>query len=168
MALLNNVPIPLGDPIARVRRQEFKGGPDPQEGLVTDVWQEYLSAQAALMEKFPARIFNVELRDQGAAIGALDITNGTLTAGLYRLTYYLRVVVNELGSTCQVVLDWQDRGVVRTHTSALVDGAVATNYASDTVLIYSDRIAPVRYAMAYTAIGSLLYDLDIIIEEVKA
>lgn len=169
MAALNSVPLPLGDPIARQKRSQYKANQsDPQEGLLGEVWTDYLSGQAELLEKMPVRLFNVTIVTSGASKGATDMTDGNLTTGLYRLTYSLRVTVNEIGSTVQTNLDWQDKGVTRTKASALVVGDAVTNYDSDTVLIYADALAPVRYDVVVASLGTLRYDLDVILEEVKA
>ena len=171
MAVLNSVPIPLSDPIARPKRDQYKGDQrDPQEGLATEVWANYLSGQGQLMEKFPARVSNVFLAGQTAAIGATDMTGGTLSAGRYRLGYYARVTTPEgFGATFQITLDWQDGGVTRTRAGAVISGSSTANYESaDLPLIYVDALSPVRYAVTYTALGTLVYSLDLVLEEIQA
>ena len=170
MAVLNSVPIPLSDPIARPRRDQYKGDQrDPQEGLLTDSWTDYMSGQGQLMEKFPARVNSVFLAGQSASIGATDMTGGTLTAGRYRLSYYARVTTSEALSTFQVTLDWRDGGVTRSSIGSLIDGSSTANYESSSrPLIYVDALSPVRYSVTYTALGTLVYSLDLVLEEIQA
>lgn len=168
MALINTPPLPLGDPIAKARRPEYRNRPDPQEGQVTKVWADYFAHQVDLGEKFPGRVANVELMGQTDAKGSTDMTGGTLTTGLYRVSYYMPVVTaGGLGDTIQLTIDWQDGGVTRTRTGASVDGTSTASYDSDVFLIRSDAGAPVRYSTVFGA-GPVGYDLHITLEEVLA
>jgi len=170
VAVLNSVPPPTEDPISKPRRAEYKGDArDPQEGFVNDRWEEFFNYQTDLTEKFPARVNNVALTAQLISIGATDITDGTLTAGQYRISFYVRVTTAEALATVVVTLDWQEGGVTRTHTSASLDCSSTGNYISQPSLpINVTALTPVRYATTVTALGALRYALDVNLEEVKA
>lgn len=170
MAVVNNPPPPLGDPIAQRRRPGFSDQrPDPQEGTVSKPWGDYFSHLIGLNETFPTRVRSVYLSAQSAGISATDMTDGTLTAGRYRLSYNARVTtIGGLGETVTINLAWTDNGVSRTHDSSKLDGTVLANHVEGGLLIYADALAPITYAVDYSAALTMVYALDVILEEVDA
>lgn len=111
------------------------------------------------------RTETVELTGQSASIAATDMTGGTLAAGLYRVSYYLRVTTAEFGSSIYVTLDWVTGGVTRSRAGTLVDGSSTANSDTATFLIRSDALAAVRYSTTYGG-ATLQYALDVLLEEV--
>ena len=171
MAVLNNVPPPTGDPIAQTRRPQFKDQRDPKEGLITEAWENYFGHQTALSEKFSARVANVSLTNQSTSIGATDMTDGTLSAGLYRLTYYFRITtVDSIGSDVQLVIDWQDGSQTLVFTGATVITNTLSSYQTGSLpLIRVDALAPVRYSTnVVMASGDGRHSLYIVLDEVLA
>ena len=168
MAVLNNVPAPVGDPIARSKRPGYEKRPDPLAGLVSEQWEQYFAHSQAVQETFPSRVHSVSLTSQSASIGATDMTDGTLSAGLYRVSYYARITTQEGGSFLDVALDWSDGTVTRTFTALSIVGDSTANFQSESKLIRIGALTPVRYSTTYTAVGTLRYALDLVLEEVLA
>lgn len=169
MAIQNNAPAPLSDAIARPRRAQYKGdNRDPQEGLISDAWTDYFSAQSAVIEKAAVRVASVSLTGQNATIAATDMTDGTLTAGLYRVSYYAYIVQEEAGNTLTISIDWMTNGITRTLTGAAIDGGLPEGYQAGTALIRVDPLTPVRYTATLAFSGNMTYGLDVVLEEIKA
>jgi len=169
MAVLNNFPLPLGDPIGKPKRTELFGprDRDPQEGRLSDSWVDALTQNQKVVEAATVRIFSVTAIDQGAPIAAVDMTDGSLTTGLYEVKYYLAVsAAAGVGTQLDVTFDWQDRGVARTFTSAKLDPTVLTDNTSAARPIRVDAGSPVRYSTNYD--GNQTYDLRAVLMEVEA
>ena len=182
MALLNNVPPPFGDPIANRLRPGFKPGTDPQEGLMGQAWTDYFTAQQALLQRMPGRVFNKELPGRTGSIITDDLTNGGVSAtGLYRLTYFLHVTTGDNGGTLVVTLSWVSEGATLSFVSRALGTDDDSFYqsagpgdASDPGrtgpgLIYIDGLSPVTYAINYVPFaGGVVYSFRAVLEEVMA
>lgn len=174
--ILGTIPLPLGDVIAKRPRKEFlqKGIPDPQEGMVSTPWVEYMTRSDQILAQSPNRLNSVgPLTAQAASIGATDFSTGGLNAGLYRLSYYARITQAATTSSSLIVtFDWTDTGVATSHSFAAITGnTTATNNGSpDSKLIYSDAASPIRYSTTYASVGGtpMQYSLQIVLEKVQA
>lgn len=170
---LNAVPLPLSEPVVRPR--DWKNFPDPKrvdpkEGTVTLRWAEYLTRQADIGVQSPRRMFSVDLRDQDASLGATELTDGALAAGVYRVSFYATVVqAATVSSSLTVTLDHTDRGASKAVTSAAMTGNTLGTMLSGTALIRVDVNSPVRYSTTYGSVGAtaLLYDLIVVLERVE-
>ena len=168
MAVINKFPMPIQDPIAKPKRPEY--GPkqaDPQEGLLGDSWADYMNALQGLQEATPTRIVTLSLGDQGTAITPVDMTDGTLTQGIYRVSYYLCVVdASGVGTQLDVKFSWLDRSISRTWVSVKIDPTVITDFTADSFLLRIDALSPLTYEVEFD--GDRFYDLVAVLEEVNA
>jgi hypothetical protein len=171
MALLNSVPIPLGDPIAQRKRKEFGTRTDPLEGLITRPWADWMTQQNTILEQAATRIKSVSLTNQSAAIGATDFSGGALSAGLYQVTYYARITqAATTSSSLTVTFDWTDGAASPSFSGAAITGNTTSTIQSETKLIRIANLSPVRYSTAYTSVGAqvMKYSLDFILTEISA
>lgn len=177
---VNPVPLPIGDPISEPRK-DFAGQSladviqyikaQDSSGFITQTWLRFFSNQQAVISSSPIRIGSVTAANQSAAIGATDISGGTLAGGLYRWSYYIRpVVAAGATSTYTVSWDWVDKGVVETFTATAVTSNSVTSWQSDSRMIRADGASPIRYAVAYGSTGApaMSYDAVFILERVQA
>jgi len=168
MAVINKFPMPIQDPIAKTKRPEY--GPkqaDPQEGLLGDSWADYLNALQGLQESSPTRLVTLQLDGQATAIPPTDMTDGTLTQGLYRVSYYLCVAeASTVGAQLDVKFSWLDQGISRTWTSVKIDPTVLTDFTPDSFLLRIDALSPLTYEIEFD--GDRFYDLVVVLEEVNA
>ena len=171
--LLNNAPLPMTDPISRPRRaDEFRPGQkDPLEGLLTEPWAEFLSLMALNVQRSSTRLSSVSLTSQAASISATDLTNGAIKDGLYRVTYYARIMrAAGISSSLDVTLSWTDGGVAQSQTGASITGNSTTSLQSVSFLIHADASSPINYATVRVSAGvpSMLYRLDVVLEVIDA
>lgn len=176
----SQVPIPTQDPIAKTKR--LRGGPgsvrslqdvirfisqpDDQEGTVGDKWIDYFTANAAAIDAAPSRQNSITLTDQSASIAATDMSGGSLAAGLYLITWYVRISQASGGtSSLTVAFDWADRSTTITTSGAAVTGNAVNTFSSGsfgTVMIRVDANSPVRYATTYASTGVPVMKYDFI------
>lgn len=169
--VLNNVPLPIGDRIALGRRSNYRRDEqDPQEGLVGDTWREYFTALTQTVSQGPQRVAADRLTDQAATIAATDISGGGLSAGMYRLTYYMAVTqAAGVSSSLTVTLSWTDSGIPKSQAFAAVTGNTTATIQSGTIAVEVDGSSPIRYAVAYASVGApvMKYKISVALEQIQ-
>ncbi len=164
-------PPPVRDPIARQARSEFKGRADPLAGLVGDVWVEWFTQLTDDVDETTLRLNSVHLTSQAASIGATDLSGGTISGGLYKLTYYARITrAASTSSSLTVTFSFTDGSVSPTYSGAAITGNTTTTFQSGTIMIRSDANSPITYSTTYASVGatSMQYRLDVTLEVVPA
>jgi hypothetical protein len=170
--VLRNVPIPIGDPIIKLRRPQYKVGEDPQEGTVTLPWIYYLTQQGQALDQSPSRIRSVgPLLTQGASIAATDMTGGGLNAGFYEIRYFAKVTrAATTSSSLIVTFDWTTGGNTLSQSFPAMTGNTVTTFQTDILpLIKVDASSPIRYSTTYASVGgtSMQYELEITLSVVQ-
>ena len=167
MAGHNIAPIPRENPIARQPRERG----DKLAGMPTDIWGDYLERQVETLNRKPTRMFEAELGAQDASISAADITDGTISAGLYRVMFYARIArAASVSSSLEVEIGWTDDGVAQVETYTAIIGNTTASHQTATLLIRSDEVSPVTYRTTYASAGAttMLYYLAVTMEFVKS
>lgn len=170
-AVLNDAPIPLSDPIARPKREQFGKRKDPQEGLITEPWVSYLSQQSLVISQSMTRINSVSLTNQSASIGATDMSGGVISAGLYEIKYYARITqAATTSSSLTITFDWTDGAVSPSVSGTAITGNTTSTVQSGSYLIRVDNLSPVRYSTTYGSVGAtpMKHSLYITLSEVQA
>jgi len=132
-------------------------------------WYVYFRGQNQLVDQGPTRIGTpIELASQDTSIGVTPITSETLTAGLYRVTYYLRVTTPDgVASSVRVNLAWDDQGVSCTHNFTALTNDTVTLPASESFLLHLTA-PPLTYTTTYSSNtpAKMKYSLTIVLEAV--
>jgi hypothetical protein len=139
-------------------------------GLVRRTWQVWFRNLTNTVNDAPSRIQTISLVGQAASIGTTSIPSTTLTAGLYRVTWYLRIsTAAGTSSSVTVTLGWTDDTVTMSLSGAAVTGNTTATSQTQTSLLAVDNASPVTYATTYSSSGSpaMQYALDITLEAVS-
>ena len=169
---LGNAPIPLQDRVSASPREDIirDGGEDKQAGYLTQPWVEWLNLLAAQVQASPYLQNNVTYTAQTATIAATDFTGGSLTTGLYRLTYYTRITrAATTSSSLTISFTWTDDTVALSLTYAALTGNTVTTGQTNTALVKIDAASPVLITATYASVGatSMEYKLYVGIEAYK-
>lgn len=143
---------------------------DTLAGYLTDPWVEWLNLLSAQVSASAFVKNSVSLTSQGASIGGTDFSGGTVSAGLYRLTYYVRVTrAATTSSSIQVSFTWTDDGVALSFGGTILAGNTTTTGTSQSITVEIDASSPLLYSTTYASVGgtSMLYKLDVILEQLK-
>lgn len=103
-----------------------------------------------------------------AAIGTTPITNETLPAGLYRVTWSAQIVTPAgVASSLTVSIAWTRGAISQTFSGAAITGNTVTTNQSQTLLVRIDQATPISYSTAYTSnpAATMAYDLDVVLEQ---
>ena len=140
-----------------------------ESGLMTRAWVDWLASLQQTVDTAPVRLQSVELTSQTASVGATDISLGTITGGLYRLTYYARITTAAVtSSSLTVTLGWTDSGVSCSLAGAALTGNTTATVQTGTALVRADHASPLTYTTTYASngAGEMVYSLDVIVEKV--
>ena len=144
---------------------------DPKTGLIRRTWQVWLRNLTTTVNDAPVRIQTVSVSGQAASIGTTSIPASSLSAGLYRVTWYLRITrAAATSSSVTVSFGWTDDTVTMSLSGAAVTGNTTTTSQTGTALLSVDNASPVTYATSYTSVGTpaMQYALDLTLESVSA
>lgn len=130
----------------------------------------YMRDQRADLESAPSAFEPVALTSQGASIVTTALpTDGDLSAGLYRVTWYQRITtVAGVSSSLTVAFGWTDGTVAQSHAGAAMTGNTTATWQSGTFLLRTDAASPITYATTYVsnAAGVMRYALYLTLERV--
>lgn len=157
---LQNAEFPVGDPIASVKVRE-----QTLYARVTDTWAYFLTTLLNILNRAAVRIGSVSVIEQTASISTTDLTDGTMGAGVYRLTYYAFIFRNgSVSHSLEVTLGWTDQTTSLTTTGAAM--TTSHEHQSGSYLVYSDAASPITVATTYASSGAtaMQYELRVILE----
>jgi len=163
--MANTKPPPDRD---RLTQAETRSEGDEERGRITHPWLEWLRDLAGVADKSPQHLFTVSLEDQQASIGATDMSDGSLSAGLYRASYYARISqAATTSSSLTVTLGWTDDGVTPSYSGAAIAGNTTTTVQSGSILIEIDGKTAVNYSTTYASdpAATMQYELSVTLEK---
>lgn len=165
------VPIPVQDRIARARRENIPPGVlDEREGTMPDVWVKYFQSQSDATNLSPSVASTpVSATTQSASIGTTAIPTSTLSAGLYRVSYYARITrAATVSSSLIVTIGWTESGVSLLQSGAAITGNTTFSLQNATWFIQIDNSSPITYATTYASVGgtTMQYKLVVALEAI--
>jgi hypothetical protein len=157
-------PAPLSTPISdKDMRGRFSG-------YVPTPWSDYFNGLDSQLAQSFSVVESVAVPSASAAIGTTPISNVILSAGLYRVSYYVvETQADNVGSSLQIGIAWTDRGVSRFLNGVALTGNSVNVVQSNTYLLRVDRATPITYGVNYSSTGGapkMIYSLDISLEQV--
>lgn len=170
--LLENAPMPVSDRISRAKRRQYAVAEkaDPDEGRITEPWQDWMTRQADTVNLAAVRINSVQLRDKSTSEAA-DFSGGGIPEGLYRVSYYAQISrAATTSSQLDVLIAWLTNGIAQSFQGAAITGNTLDTHQAEVFMFRSDGGAPIAYSTTYASVGatSMRYDIDIVLERVKA
>ncbi len=117
----------------------------------------------------PTRIGTpIALTGQNTSLSTTAVTSETITAGLYRVTYYARITSADLvSSSLTVSLAWDDGIVSCTHNFTAITGNTISTTGSESYMVRIDT-PPITFTTVYASNtpGAMQYALSLVIEAV--
>ncbi len=152
---------------AQLTSQLLQGPMVDQQQKMTYPYYVYFRGFDQQANQGPTRIGTPVTKDgQNASIGLTTITSETLTAGLYRVTYYARITsADAISSSLTVNLFWDDGIISCSKTFTAITGNTISTTGSESYMFLID-IPPVSYSTTYASNtpGSMQYSLRVVIE----
>ncbi len=110
----------------------------------------------------------IALTGQNTSLGTMAVTSETLTAGLYRITYYARITAADAtSSSLTVSIAWDDGIVSCTHAFTAITGNTISTTGSESYMVRIDT-PPITFTTVYASNtpGAMQYALSLVIEAV--
>jgi hypothetical protein len=137
---------------------------------ITRVWNDWLLSLTTRIQQSATTLKTVSLTAQAASIATTAIPAGSLSAGLYRVSWYLRVTqAATTSSSLTVTISHTDGGVSASQSGSAATGNTTTTVQSGAFLVLSDQAASISYATTYASVGGTVmqYKLSITLEQVS-
>lgn len=156
---------PLQEPFEDVDLASGKGN-----GYFSRQWINWFDTVWSALARGSAVIKRLTKTEQTAAIAATALALGTLAAGLYRVSWYLRVTqAASVSSAVTFSVNHTDGGIACTQTAPALTTNNTGQPQSGSFMVKIDASAPVLYAVAYASVGTpMQYALDLVVEAVSA
>jgi hypothetical protein len=135
---------------------------------VTFPWERWFGSLGIDVIARPERVAIVDLSGQGASIAATSLPVGSITHGVYRVSYYARITrAATTSSSLTVAVTWPD-SVTCTHTGAAITGNTTATFQEDVITMDVDSAGPIQYSTTYASVGavSMQYKLVVTCEKV--
>jgi hypothetical protein len=136
--------------------------------LINEPWRRHFADQSEQSNAVPA-ITTVTIAARNSAISATPIPAGVLSAGLYRITVYTRIVTAAVtSSSARPDIVFTDDADVCTMAGTAVTGNTTTTVGSSTFLVRIDAGSPISYVFAYASngAGEMEYEAEIVLEQI--
>ena len=153
---LASAPIPLSDKV--VTTSDFLSTP----------WVDWCDQILLRLAAASVTLYSASLTGQSASIGATDVTDGTLSSGLYRVSYYFRVTTAAaVTSSIEIDISWLDGLATIAFAGAAEAGNTTSTYQSGAFPIHIDAGSPVTYATTYASnpASAMQYSLYVALEK---
>lgn len=137
--------------------------------LITRDWLDWYIDILGRIDGAIRKLNTISLDDQAASIGSTSLPSASVDAGLYRVTYYIRVTqAASVSSSIAITLNWQDNTINCSITSPALTGNVVTAVMTDSALLQVDRAAALTFATTYGTVGAIpmKYKVRILLEKV--
>jgi hypothetical protein len=160
-------------------REDFLVPADPRDPKAANLpklamgyrWVQFWGDFFARMDKAPIRDGRVTLTDQSAAIATTPVPLSSVSAGVYRITYYLELtVVAGVSSSVTPTFRWTAKGgTAKNFAGAAMNANTLVQYQQDSIVIRVDKNTAISYEAAYASnpAGGAKFALDIQVETVK-
>lgn len=144
-----------------------------RSGMVTgNAWLTWLREIRADIDAAPVGFDPVVFEARTSAIPTTAIPHGTLTRGVYRVSWAAKVVtVAGVSSDFQVTISWTWKSVTQQWVGTLRNGNLTTTYDLSSVpLMYVDAATPITYAVSRNSnpAGAMAFDFFLCLERLAA
>lgn len=141
-----------------------------QAARVSPKWADWLLALVTRVNTTPCRLKVVTLTTQTASIGTTALPLGTLTEGMYRVSYAARITTpGTVSSSLTVTIGWT-QAVALSQAGAAMTGNTTATQQNGSFLIRVDAATTITYATTYASAGAtaMVYRLDVVVEQVPS
>jgi hypothetical protein len=161
-------PIPSDAPIVGTARDPSSGKERISKYMSED-FNNWLLELTTRLNASPESVGDSISVSASAASIASTAAFVPLGAGMFRVSYYVRVVqAGTVSSSIQVSIGSTDEGISCTQSSAAATGNTTATVLSGSFVVRSDQAAAITYATTYASVGAtaMNYDLIVTVEQI--
>lgn len=134
------------------------------------IWINYIRTLISLLNVAPGVVAQAFAYTQSAAVPSTPIPGPALTAGFYRVSYFLRCVqAAGVSSAFQVTFSFLQGAVPLTKVGTNVNGNTTASFDQGTFFFKIDSPGPLSYAVSYASVGAPVaqFNVDVIVEAIN-
>lgn len=139
------------------------------QGILTLPWQVWLRGVTDALNAAPQVQTSVTGTPTGASIGTTTLLADTGSAGVFRVSWFLRITrAATTSSSVAVTVGFTD-GVALTISGTAVTGNTTTTIQQQSVIVRCDAASALTYSTTYSSAGatSMQYALSVVVERVN-
>jgi hypothetical protein len=130
-------------------------------------WLRWLSTLTTAVSAAPDRRATVALAGQAASLGTTALPVASVSAGLWRVSYFARITtVAGVSSSLTVTMSYTTGSIAQSDSGAAMTGNTTATHQFGTLVIRVDADTPISYSTTYAsnAAGAMRYSLDLACE----
>lgn len=139
------------------------------QGIVTQPWQIWLRSVTDGLNAAPQVQSSVTGSPQSASISPTPLLTDTGSAGVFRVSWFLRITQAATTSSSVAVSVGFTDGVALTISGSAVTGNTTTTIQQQSVLVRCDANTALTYSTTYSSVGAtaMAYALSLTVERVN-
>lgn len=164
---LLSAPLPHRSPLIQTDRDPSTGR-ERLTSRITSDWLNALEAIVGKVDRTEEQVAKVRLTAQAAAIAATPV-HTVLSAGLYRISYFVRVTqAASVSSSVQVTIGFTDGGVAVASAGTAQTGNTTATHETRTLMVRADQATAITLAVAYASAGGtpMTFAIDVVVEAI--
>jgi len=139
------------------------------QGILTLPWQVWLRGVTDALNAAPQVQTSVTGTPTGASIGTTTLLADTGSAGVFRVSWFLRITQAATTSSSVAVTVGFTDGVALTISGTAVTGNTTTTIQQQSVIVRCDSASAITYSTTYSSVGAtpMQYALSVVVERVN-
>jgi len=150
-------------------RERLVGIDGVLQGLLTQPWQIWFRTVTDAINIAPQVQTSVTGTPTGASIASTALLADTGSAGVFRVSWFLRVTQAATTSSSVAVTVAFTDGVALTVSGAAVTGNTTSTIQQQSVIVRCDAASPLSYSTTYSSVGAtpMQYALSVCVERLN-
>ena len=139
------------------------------QGILTQPWQVWLRGVVDALNASPQVQKSVTGTPTGGSISTTTLLADTGSAGVFRVSWFLRITQAATTSSSVAVSVGFTDGVALTISGSAVTGNTTTTIQQQTVLVRCDANSALTYSTTYSSVGAtaMQYAVSMVVERVN-
>jgi len=154
---------------APVRDAVSEPNPDTKKQMLTRPWVDWFAALGMRIDEQTRKLDVIEMYNLSGGFGVTPIPLSVADQGIFRITYYTRIMQQAAtSSSVQVTIGWTDGAITCFQAFPPMTGNTQGTTQSNTIMVRNDQASPLTYQVTYAsnAAGQMRYSLVIMVEQV--
>ncbi len=150
-------------------RERLVGLDSVAQGILTQPWQVWLRGVTDALNAGPQVQSSVTGTPTGGSISTTTLLADTGSAGVFRVSWFLRITQAATTSSSVAVSVGFTDGVALTISGSAVTGNTTTTIQQQTVLVRCDANSALTCSTTYSSVGatSMQYAVSVVVERVN-
>lgn len=142
-----------------------------KSGSILRIYEQWLLSLTTVLDTTPAVKASKHLTGQTAAVSTAAIPLASITQGIYRISYHLRITTAAgVSSSATVTIGYTSDGIACQQSGAAVTGNTTGTVQGNTFVVRADSGTPITYAVAYASnpANAMAFKFDVTAELIEA